>query len=129
MGLMSEGDAPDEMATEEQGSGMAELLAKLSPDQKQELMGLLAQDQDAGGETPATQVEKGAPTSDEKSKIGGKIAVDEAADAEGDDESDDIQMGMLDQRSKNASADAQPRNLGERARMAAAQKLKAKGKL
>ncbi len=131
-GLMTD-DAPAYGDQQEQPSPMADLLSKLSPDQKQELSGLLEQDPDVadddaevepGEETPGSQIAKGDPSSVEKAKIDTKMQ-----SPAGPDESDDIQMGMLDSRSKSAPADTAPRNLGERARLAAAQRLKGKGKL
>lgn len=119
-GLMEE----PEGEAQESGGGMAELLAKLSPEQKEELKGLLADDE--GSEEQAVEgskIAKGAASSEEKSQINKKMQ------EESGDESDDIQLSMVDRRHADMPEGTKPKNLGERAKMAAAQRLRAKGKI
>jgi hypothetical protein len=95
---------------------------QLSPDQKSELMELLAQSQNVD----AKAIEKGEPSPTEMAAV--------AAEAEGEGESpaeevSDIGASMVDRQAERmAEGNAKPRNLGERARMNAAKKLKSKGK-
>lgn len=106
-------------AQEPSGSAMPDLIAQLSPEQKMELMELLAQDQAA-----SQDVEKGGPASGERSEIAQRIA------EEPEEESDEVAMSMLDRNSlSKAEAGAKPSGLGDRARMDAAKKLKSKGKM
>lgn len=114
------------MGEESEGSPMQALVAKLSPEDKEELLSLLQSDQ---GEESADKVERGAPTSDEKAKIAAKVEADGAEDEMQDDESDDIQASLVGTRFKNAGDDVEPRNLGERAQLYGAKRLKAKGKM
>lgn len=109
----------------EETSPMQMLVAKLSPEDKEELMSLLQAGQES---TSAEAIEDGAPTSEEKGKIEAKIMAD-GGDEMGEDDSDDIQASMVDSRFKNAGDDIEPRNLGERAKLYAAKRLKAKGKM
>jgi hypothetical protein len=113
-------EAGESVAEESQETGMEELVAKLSPEQKQELMEILQNDS-----VDATAIEKGGPSAEEKSKISAKMSEPDPSN----DNSDDIDMSMISSRDKNMDPQIQPRNLGERARMAAAQRLKSKGKL
>ena len=112
------------MPEQEQAPGMKDLLMQLSPEQKEELMGLLAQDASGGGDVSG--IENGQPSSMEQASIEAQAAQG------GEDEamSDDVQMGMLDRNSlEKAEAGARPRGLGDRAKMYAASKLKSKGKI
>ncbi len=112
---------PEQEAPQEEGMGMQDLVMQLSPEQKQELMGLLTQE--SSGDT--TGIEKGAPASGETAEIDQKMN-----DQDMGDESDEVQMGMLDRNSlQKAEMGVKPRGLGDRAKMMAAQKLKSKGKI
>jgi phage repressor protein C with HTH and peptisase S24 domain len=111
-------------------SGMAELVAKLSPEQKHELFELLKAEAPTAegaeqGEEADKEYDPQNPSQEEKG------AIDEEMSAgEGDDsESDNIAMSMIDSKAKNASDDMKPRNLGERVRFEMAKKLKAKNKI
>lgn len=109
-------------------------VASLSDDEKGKLKHILSKDS-----SQAQSIQKGEPSSEEQGKI--EQAMDEEnmentlqnAQARHDlptDQSDDIQKSMLDSRYMGESLpDHKPRNLGERAKMSAAKKLKAKGKI
>lgn len=107
---------------EGQGNVLHAIVMQLSPDQKDELMELLQQSQNVD----AKSIEKGEPSPTEMAEV----AAQSEADAQGDQESsDDIQASMVDRQAERmAEGNAKPRNLGERARMYAAKKLKSKGK-
>lgn len=117
-------EAPVEAAPEAapaQGQNVLHaLVMQLSPNQKQELMSLLAQSQNAD----VKGIEKGEPSPTEQAAI--------AAEAEGEgdpEEVSEIGASMVDRQAERmAEGNAKPRNLGERARMNAAKKLKSKGK-
>lgn len=133
-GLMDSEDemgvAPEQAAPEHEGSGMSELVSKLSPEQKEELMQLLSAESESGDEVSSVEIEKGMPSSDEKQKIEAKMAKEKPPEDGYDDEtSDDIAMSMVDRRDANKPEGFRPKNLGERARIGMAQKLKGKGKL
>lgn len=124
-------EMPQEEAPPDQAGGqeldLESLVAALSPEQKTELMGLIQEsDQDP------MAVEKGEPTSEETGKIEAQMSDDggEGADEPASEDSDEIAMGMLDNRQKSGGGmDAKPRNLGERMRQGLATQLKAKGKI
>lgn len=125
-------DAPPSAPDNGQDQGMRGLVESLNDDQKKELLSQLAQSLGAGN---ALGIEKGEPS------LGEKVDIEaQAAEGEGDmaesgsglsqDESDEIQAGLVDSRAMNMSERGErPRNLSERAKMNAAEKLKAKGKL
>ncbi len=121
-GLMERESEPaepmEQPEQETQGSGMSELVAKLSPEQKQELMTLLGGEQSENHSS--SSVERGAPTSEEKARIDEKMKQPQ----EGDDSIDSV---MVDSRDMNAP-ERKPRGLGDRARLDAAKRLKAKGR-
>jgi len=124
MGLMHEAEEPAAMEQkEEQGLDLQSLVAQLSPEQKSELMEMLKGDEpEAGEETSTMAIEKGAASSAEKARIQEKMS---------EEPSEDTDMAMLDgdratvQRMEKGIA---PTGLGQRAKMAAAERLKAKGK-
>lgn len=125
-GLMDE--RPDETQDEggnpqSGGGGMAELLAKLSPEQKEELKSLLAEDGGDEQSVEGSAIAKGAASSEEKSKINQKMQ------EEPNDESDDIQLSMVDRRHADMPEGVKPKSLGERAKMDAAKRLRSKGKI
>lgn len=108
---------------EEQGEGMTDLVGMLNPDQKSELLQLLTQEQEGGDD-----IQKGGASSNEKREIAAKAS--ESGSGLSEDESDDIALGMVDRgTSQRLDAGAKPRELGDRAKMYAAKKLKGKGKL
>jgi hypothetical protein len=114
--------SPADGAPEQEGSDLKDLVQSLSEDQKAELLGLLQKD--AGQGESDSKVETGAASDDES-----KAVDDEISEQDQGDDSDDIAMSMLDSKAKMGQEGVQPRNLGERVRMAMAQKLKGKGKL
>jgi hypothetical protein len=122
--------APTDDGGGDQNQDLKALVASLSDDQKSQLMDMLSQD--AGDETSASDIEKGAPSDEEHSKIAAKMA-DDSAEDDGDDDSsemDEIGKSMLSSSDiAQAGNGRQPRNLGERVRMNLAEKLKAKGKI
>lgn len=102
------------------------LVDSLSPDQKEELQGLLAESAEGsemGDGSNEMQIPNGAPSSDERSKVQAKMDGGSLSE----DDSDDIAASMTDRRYANENT--QPRNLGERMKMSLASKLKGKGKL
>lgn len=130
-GLMeSDDEMGEQSAPAQEGSGMSELVSKLSPEQKEELKQLLASDSEDGAEVSGVEIEKGAPSSEEKQSIDAKLANEKAPEDGYDEEtSDDIAMSFVDKRDANKPEGFRPKNLGERARIGMAQKLKGKGKL
>lgn len=118
-----------------QGEGKLEaLVASLSAEDKAKLVELLAGESDES-HTSAEAVDKGAPSSEEKTKINEQMAKDEAREGaeelgelESGVDSDEIALGMLDSRFKNGGP-SKARNLHERAQMGMASNLKAKGKI
>lgn len=110
-------------------------VSSLSDDEKSKLKSLL--DKDASSE-----IQKGGPSTNEKSLIQSAIKQEDQSNAleqqdledrhpdagVSEEQSDEIGKSMLER--KHMSGDVgKPRNLGERARMAIANKLKAKGKI
>lgn len=114
--------SPDD---QNQAGGMKSLIDSLDDNQKQELMALLSNEIAMKN----NDVEKGAPTGNERQIIEKKAS--EEAEQEGEmpeQESDEIALSMIDRNSlKKAESNAKPLGLGDRARMAMAQKLKSKG--
>jgi hypothetical protein len=109
---------------------LLQLIAQLTPEQKEQLQAML----DDGGGASAEQISKGAPSAMEKQKIALASAEENGEqdleqEGQGDDvDSDDIAMGMLDSRFKN-NAPSNPRNLHERVQTNMAKNLKSKGKI
>lgn len=117
-----------EAGPEASGGGMSDLVQSLSDDQKRDLMQALVASSGSEGGTSPSDIEKGQPSDEERSKIEAKMG-DEGPGVP-EEESDDIAMSMLDSKSKMPGAEnAQPRNLGERVKLGLAAKLKGKGKL
>lgn len=119
-GLLNESyeEAPAEESQE--SSGMAAMVAKLSPEQKEELKTLLAQESGEGSSSVA--VEKGEPSSNEKAKIDQKMA--EGEEGAPSEETDDIMLdGARPQPGRKAT------NLGQRAMQYAQERKKSKGKV
>lgn len=117
--------------SQEGSSSVKELLMSLGEDEKEELKMLLMADEE---KTPSNKVQMGEPSSEEKAKIDTMMAAEEMSDEAEDEmdgavDSDEIAMGMLDSRFKNADPSMKPRNLSERVKMSMASKLKAKGKI
>lgn len=107
-------------------SEMKGLIESLDDSQKQELMMLLSNE----AAQKNNDVEKGAPTSNEKQIIEKQAAEENQEGELPMEQSDDIAMSMIDRDSlRKAESNVKPRGLGDRARMAMAQKLKGKGKL
>ena len=111
------------------------LVASLNDEEKSKLKSIL--DKDASSE-----IQKGGPSTNEKSQIQAAIKQEDQSNAleqqdtedrypgsgVSEEQSDEIGKSMLER--KHMSGDVgKPRNLGERARMAIASKLKAKGKI
>jgi len=100
------------------------LVSALSDDQKQELMGLLSGDESGGSDV--SEIAKGAPSDQERSKIDAKMSEEPSEE----DESDEIGMSMLSSADMaQAGVERPSRSLGDRVRMNMASKLKSKGKL
>jgi len=111
--------------------GVLDLVRSLSPGELEQLKALLTGD----GAVSAEAISKGAPSSEEKAKIQERMGKEneqaelEESDAPGEEiDSDEIALGMLDSRFKNAAPSA-PRNLHERVQMNMAKNLKEKGKI
>lgn len=124
MGLMHEAEEPAAMEQkEEQGVDLEALVAQLSPEQKSELMEMLQGDEtEAGEETSAVEIEKGAASSNEKARIQEKMS---------EEPTEDTDQAMLDgdrATMQRMEKGIQPTGLGQRAKMAAAQRMKARGK-
>lgn len=120
-GLM---DEPMVNAKTEQANPLHALVLQLSPEQKEELMQLLADSQNVDEKA----IERGEPSPTERAEVAAQADEENAEMPE--ETSDDIAMSMIDRQSeKMADGDAKPRNLGERAKMYAAKKLKSKGKI
>ncbi len=107
-----------------------DFVKQLGPEDKEVLQALLSKDS-----ANAEQIAKGAPSKQEQMKIAeqsqaeqAEESMEETAGAESDVDSDEIAMGMLDTRFKNA-APSRPRNLHERVQTNMAKDLKAKGKI
>lgn len=119
---MAEGGQP-------QGQQMGDLVTMLSPEQKAELMELLAQDIQSSEQG---DVSAGDPSMEEKGEMREKFSGQDGPDEESapSDQSDDIAMSMIDRNSlMKADAGAKPSGLGDRAKMYAAKKLQSKGKM
>lgn len=114
-----------ESESDDGGTGMQDLLTSLTDEQKTELKMLLDQEQSAD----VSQVEKGGPSKNEERIIAKKALEDnESADKEMEEEGDDIALSMIDRNSlQKAEQGIKPRDLGDRAKMMAAQRLKQKG--
>lgn len=101
----------EEMAPEQEGGeGMAQLVAQLTPEQKQELLQLLSTEAEG-----SDGVQEGAPTSDEQAAIEAKMA------EEPSEETDEALAG--DAR----SMPEKPRNMGERAMLYAKSRMSKRG--
>lgn len=127
------GSTHQSMHADDKQKDLHGLVASLSEDEKGKLKHILSNDG-----SRAMAIQKGEPSSEEQGKIEESIAEENqenALDTQHNQErhpedSDEIAMSMLDHKSIAAAGTGQkPRNLGERARMAGAEKLKAKGKL
>lgn len=106
------------------GGEMKSLVDSLDEGQKQELLALLGGSQQEPSKIEI-EIEKGGPTDAEK-KIIEKKAMSEQEMPES--ESDEIALSMIDRDSlRKAEGNVKPRGLGDRAKMAMAQKLKEKG--
>lgn len=125
-GLISESGGADS----DSGGGMHDLVQSLSPEQKQELMQLLTKDAGSKG-SDSSQIAKGAPSDEERSKIEARMGDEnDGSVPDSDDESDEIGMSMLSSADKaQAGVERPSRSLGDRVRMNLASKLKSKGKL
>ncbi len=112
-------------AHDEPGKDLHGFVASLSGHEKMQLKGIL----DQGAKPNA--IASGEPSSEEQGKIQQMASnQDQGGLSLPEDESDEIGKSMLDSRFKNGSMDGkQPRNLGERVKMAIAGKLKSKGKI
>lgn len=109
---MSEGGAAPDLEA---------LVASLSAEQKQALLGMLME----SAEESSEGIVKGAPGSGEKAEV-----AERAGSELSDDESDDIAMSMTDKGALTRSErGAKPLGLGDRAKMYMAQNLKNKGKM
>lgn len=113
------------------GADLHALIAGLSHEEKSNLQQILSEDMGN-----ASEITKGAPSSEEHKKIGEAIGKENEMNAaeEGEEEienadSDAIGKSMLDSRDMGSNPITEPRNLGERMRMSVTNKLKAKGKL
>lgn len=110
------------------GKDLHGLVASLSDDEKLQLKGIL----DGKGKG---DIEKGAPSSDEKGKIAEQMQVSNAQNegdkqaAEGSVDSDAIGKSMLDSRYLGSNPPTQARNLSDRVKMDIHKKLKGKGKI
>lgn len=129
MGLMHEHEDEEHPAhheaKEEKGLDLHSLVASLSPEQKSELMEMLSSEEGEEGseETSSVAIQKGAASSEEKARIHEKMS---------SEPSEDTDLAMLDgDRATMHRVDkgVAPTGLGQRAKMAAAQRLKAKGKV
>lgn len=113
------------------GKDLHGLVASLSDNEKHQLKTILSSD--SGKNT--SEIEKGAPSSEEQGKIESAMSAENQTNAleEQDDkpsvQSDDIGKSMLDSRDTGRNPLEKPRNLGERMRMGIASKLKSKGKM
>jgi hypothetical protein len=115
---------PDDQAPSEEGKDLTALVAALSDDEKAQLLALLT------GEERSLEISKGDASTEEQGKVDQAIAREDANNASDDEpDSDDIAMSMIDRKDMLADPNKKPMNLGERARMQAASKLKQKGKL
>lgn len=122
MGMSEQAPAQDPAQPDMQG-----LVESLSSEQKQQLMELLAQSTQEENE-----IDKGAPSSDEKQAINAQVQAQagEQGESAPSEESDEIAKSMLDRNSlEKAEAGVKPRGLGDRAKMYMAKKLKGKGKI
>ena len=127
--LHEQAETPDMEMKEEQGVDLKSLVASLSDEQKSELMEMLSGDE---AETPATEIEKGAASSEEKKGLRAKVAKDEAMAAEDNEPTEETDEAMVNgDRVVMAKMNkgVPPKGLGERAKMAAVERLKAKGKV
>jgi hypothetical protein len=106
------------------GGEMKSLVDSLDEGQKQELLALLGGSQQEPSKIEI-EIEKGGPTDAEKKMIE-KRAMSEQEMPES--ESDEVALSMIDRDSlRKAEGNVKPRGLGDRAKMAMAQKLKEKG--
>lgn len=124
-GGMMESEQPEQ----QQAAPMQDLVSSLDPQQKQELMALLAEDQ---GQSMGDEsgIEKGAMGMGEKKEIEAKAMSDAEGSELSADDSDSIAMSMTDRNaSRRVDAGAKPIGLGDRAKMEMAKKLKGKGKM
>jgi hypothetical protein len=117
-GLM---DESQDNYSEGGGTDLQSIVEGLSDQEKGQLMQLL-QDSQAD---KSSQIQNGAPSSDEEAAINGQI---QSQEGQGDVDSDELARSMLQRSDMNGTA-PEPRNLGERMRASLASKLKGKGKI
>lgn len=119
----------------DEGKNLHAFVAALNDHEKGQLKDIL------GGNDKTMEIMKGAPSSEERSKISAASSAEnarnEAEESSGGHgnavdpiDSDEIAKSMLDSRHMGSNAPTgKPRNLGERMKMGIAAKLKAKGKI
>src|SRR3954469_21236741 len=121
----------------DQDGGMQGLVESLNDDQKKELLSHLTESM---GMSQGPAIAKGGQSTQEKAAIGQRANEENESEDSDDgdemaesgsglsqDESDDVQMQMLDRKALNGGG--KPLNLNQRAQMQAAEKLKSKGKI
>ncbi len=118
----------DMSANKQDAGALKDLVAQLSPEQKEELMMLLVEQAE---EVSTDKILKGAQSSGEKAAL--SAALDEDMGDQGE-ASDDVQMSLIDRQDfqkadQMEQGKRKPIGLAERAKMNAASKLKAKGKV